>query len=118
MLELTPESKEVLKTIMQGFLKMEKNVAKKLRKNLRDKLLYLHKYACWTEDDKLDLTKTKCRLMTDFAPWSFAFAMSKENRHWFPGGLIFHGSHDGFGSGSAPTLSVCVTPTDGWSIHT
>lgn len=34
------------------------------------------------------------------------------------GGLIYHGPHDGFGSGSAPTFSACLTPTTGWSIHT
>jgi hypothetical protein len=34
------------------------------------------------------------------------------------GGLIYHGNHDGFGSGAFPTLSVTITPTDGWSIHT
>ena len=34
------------------------------------------------------------------------------------GGLIFHGKHDAFGSGSAPTFAVTLEPTDGWSIHT
>ena len=34
------------------------------------------------------------------------------------GGLIFHGSHDGFGSGSAPTFAVTLERCDGWSIHT
>lgn len=41
-----------------------------------------------------------------------------EYQHWFNGGLIFHGSHDGYGSGSAPSFSCTLTPTDGWSIHT
>lgn len=36
----------------------------------------------------------------------------------YNGGIIFHGSHDGYGSGSAPTFSVCINPTDGYSIHT
>jgi len=39
-------------------------------------------------------------------------------RPWFNGGLIFHGPHDGHGSGAAPALSCCLTPTDGWEIHT
>jgi len=39
-------------------------------------------------------------------------------KHWFNGGLIYHGSHDLFGSGSAPAFSVCLTPTSGWSVHT
>lgn len=34
------------------------------------------------------------------------------------GGLLYHGAHDGFGSGSAPTFAVTLSPTDGWSIHT
>ncbi len=34
------------------------------------------------------------------------------------GGVIFHVSHDGGGSGAAPTFSVCAEPTDGWQIHT
>ena len=34
------------------------------------------------------------------------------------GGLIFHGQHDGGGDGGMPTLSVCLTPQDGWSLHT
>lgn len=36
----------------------------------------------------------------------------------YNGGLIFHGKRDGYGSGSAPTFSVCINPTDGYSIHT
>jgi hypothetical protein len=34
------------------------------------------------------------------------------------GGLLFHGPHDGFGSGGAPTFAVTLTPTFGWKIHT
>ncbi len=35
------------------------------------------------------------------------------------GGLVYHGPHDGYGDGGAPTFSVCVgTPKIGWSIHT
>ncbi len=36
----------------------------------------------------------------------------------YNGGLIYHGPHDGGGNGGAPTFSVCLTPTSGWSIHT
>ena len=39
-------------------------------------------------------------------------------KYWMNGGLIYHGKHDGFGSGNAPTFSVCLTPTNGWSVHT
>jgi len=67
--------------------------------------------------------KTKCLLGYDWAPYSFAFTMMRlmpngEYERWFNGGLIFHGAHDNGGDGSYPTLSVCLTPTDGWSIHT
>ena len=67
--------------------------------------------------------ETRCLLFTDFAPQSFQFTMEVKNKdgeweYWFNGGLIFHGAHDGHGSGAAPTFSVTLTPTDGWSIHT
>lgn len=66
--------------------------------------------------------ETRCVLFPDFAPHSLAFNMERKKDgewvHWFNGGLIFHGNHDGYGSGAAPTLSTCLTPTDGWSVHT
>lgn len=34
------------------------------------------------------------------------------------GGIIYHGERDGYGSGGAPTFSVCLKPTSGYSIHT
>ncbi len=62
-------------------------------------------------------------LYMDFAPLSFYFVIGKETPEGgydqcLNGGLIFHGPHDGYGSGSAPTLSVCLNSTYGWSIHT
>jgi len=53
------------------------------------------------------------RLFLDFAPYSFEFSVGGLN-----GGMIFHGGHDGGGDGGGPTLSVCLTPTTGWSLHT
>lgn len=62
---------------------------------------------------------SKVRIGLDFAPLSFGFAVIRpDGSAWICGGLIFHGSHDGGGNGGAPTYAVCVTPTDGWSIHT
>ena len=82
--------------------------------NLQRQLDYLDNY--------YDRDKTRCLLFTDFAPQSFAFEMQRKKddqwEYWFSGGMIFHGNHDGFGSGAAPTYSVCLNPTDGWSIHT
>ena len=61
----------------------------------------------------------RVKLWTDFAPLSFTFSiMLPEGRSWLHGGLIFHGSHDRGGDGSAPTYSVNVNPTDGWTLHT
>ncbi|MBI4864211.1 MAG: DUF4120 family protein [Candidatus Riflebacteria bacterium] len=61
----------------------------------------------------------KARLWLDFAPLSFTFVIIRETGGaWINGGLIFHGSHDGYGSGSAPTHAVCVSPEEGLTIHT
>lgn len=61
----------------------------------------------------------KVKLWPDFAPLSFDFIVLRgDGSRWINGGLIYHGSHDGGGNGGAPTYAVCVTPTDGWSIHT
>ncbi len=89
-----------------------------LRDNLEKQLLFLDEYA---EDG--DRGKTCCRLYHDFAPHSFGFLMAVRARggayeDWFSGALIFHGPHDGGGSGSAPTLAVCLQPTVGWTVHT
>ena len=59
-------------------------------------------------------------LYSDFAPLSMEFSITENNKLILYGGLIFHGSHDGFGNGGAPTFSVSLS-TDkevGWSIHT
>jgi hypothetical protein len=53
-------------------------------------------------------------IMADFAPYSFFFSSDRG----LCGGVIFHGSHDNGGDGSAPTYSVCVDKADGWRIHT
>jgi hypothetical protein len=60
-----------------------------------------------------DLGRGKAKLYRDFAPLSFGFSAGS-----LQGGLIFHGEHDGGGDGGMPTLSVCLTPADGWRIHT
>ncbi len=59
-------------------------------------------------------------LFSDFAPLSMEFSITDNGKHILNGGFIFHGSHDGFGNGGAPTFSVSLS-TDkevGWSIHT
>jgi hypothetical protein len=61
----------------------------------------------------------KTRLFLDFAPLSFEFVVLKaDGSRWINGGVIFHGQHDGYGSGSAPTFAVSIGGADGWQIHT
>jgi hypothetical protein len=63
-------------------------------------------------------------LFHDFAPHSFAFEMQykkeedEEWKHFMNGGLIYHGPHDGYGSGGSPTFSVTVDKAEGWRVHT
>ena len=59
-------------------------------------------------------------LYSDFAPLSLYFEITMNEKFILNGGFIFHGPHDGFGSGIAPTFSVCIDPDNkpGWSIHT
>ena len=93
--------------------------------NLQKQLDYLGSYACHAEggDEEVDLEQTRCLLFKDFAPLSFFFRMEKRQsdgtyKHWFVGGLIYHGPHDNGGDGGAPTFSVNVNPEYGWTVHT
>jgi len=82
---------------------------------LKEKFKYLEEYG--TGDTVVHIRK-------DFAPMSFSFMMYRKDKEtgdpkpWFNGGMIYHGPHDNGGDGSAPTFSVNLSPTDGWSIHT
>ena len=58
------------------------------------------------------------KLFSDFAPLSMEFVITDNGRFVLNGGFIFHGKHDNYGSGSAPTFAVCLEKTVGWSIHT
>ena len=57
-------------------------------------------------------------LYSDFAPLSMEFSITDNGKHILSGGFIFHGPHDGFGSGRAPTFSVSLSKETGWSVHT
>jgi hypothetical protein len=57
-------------------------------------------------------------IFTDFAPRSFEFTRMYDGQFSGNGGIIYHGSHDGGGNGSAPTFSVSLTPAKGWKVHT
>ena len=59
-------------------------------------------------------------LYSDFAPLSMEFSITEDGRAILYGGFIFHGPHDGYGSGGAPTFTVSLSAEKetGWSIHT
>jgi len=71
------------------------------------------------ENRGYDNEKYEVLLGADFAPMSLCFCIAQEGKPpVFNGGLIYHGTHDGHGSGSAPSFSVTVDKSDGWRIHT
>ena len=59
-------------------------------------------------------------LYADFAPLSLYFVIYSNGKFILNGGMIFHGPHDGYGSGGAPSFSVSMNSgvRAGWSIHT
>lgn len=58
-------------------------------------------------------------IYSDYDPLSFCFQQTYPNGQLgINGGIIFHGKRDGYGNGSAPTFSTCITPTQGYRIHT
>ena len=116
---------ETLMLIIQDQKHFEEVVAFAKKNNMYDvdepgalkrRLDYLENYGG-------DPQTVRARLFKDFAPYSFGFVLEKKSATgdwatWFEGGLLYHGAHDGNGSGSAPTFAVTLTPTSGWSIHT
>jgi len=82
-------------------------------------LCRLHLYGC----DWLDQERCRVTLYKDFAPQSFQFSIEFRQadgsyRQSLNGGFIFHGPHDGFGSGSAPSFAVSLDKSVGWQMHT
>lgn len=87
---------------------------------LSNRLKYLDGYGGKDSDGN---DRMRVHLTPDFAPFSFFFVIEKKNdagewRALFNGGLLFHGRHDGNGSGSTPTFATTLEPTVGWSVHT
>ena len=86
--------------------------------NFKENMDYLSGYACH------EGRETRCEMYQDGAPYSFYFVMhlkrkgEDEFKPWFNGGLIYHGPHDGFGDGGAPTFSVNINNSQGWSVYT
>jgi hypothetical protein len=87
---------------------------------LKNRLDYLATYGGKSPDGS---DRMRVRLFKDFAPQSFAllFESRSSDGSWEPfanGGLLWHGPHDGYGSGAAPTFAVTLGSSHGWSIHT
>jgi len=97
---------------------LARNLGPEMVKKFAKVLRWLNAYAC--HEGKLT---TRVTLYLDFAPYSFGIVWERKDtdgnwKHWFIGGLIYHGPHDNGGDGGAPTLSVNLTPHHGWSVHT
>ena len=90
-----------------------------LREKLEKQLTFLGNYA-----NHQGSCEHRTVLYKDFAPLSFGFNIETKQadgtwKFWFNGGLIFHGKHDGYGSGQGPAFAVTLTACDDdWSIHT
>jgi hypothetical protein len=83
----------------------------------------LDRLEAFTRKNQEGAIVSRVLLYPDFAPHSFGFLLQTRARDgaWqasMVGGVIYHGAHDGNGSGAAPTLAVTLTPVTGWSIHT
>jgi len=97
------------------------------------RLDYLGNYAC-SDGEKVDTTRTQCRLCYDSAPLSFGFMMYRRKNltdsvtgkteivyeSWFTGGLIYSGPDQRL-DGSFPAFCVGIGidhSKPGWSVHT
>jgi hypothetical protein len=87
---------------------------------LEKRLKYLDEYG-WSLKNPDHM---RCTIHKDFSPLSFNLMMEVKQsdgsyKFLWAGALIYHGPHDGCGSGSAPTFAVTLEAVDkDWSIHT
>lgn len=121
MLKITDRAKEVFTQACQHARKIGKWADQPNgNRGLKSMLRYLSGWGKNPGESKL----VRTTLCYDMSPLSFGFTIShwsEEKQEWVDrlyGGLLFHGEFDGYGSGSGPTFAVCVSPCDGWSIHT
>jgi len=105
--------KEYIKTGIKDLTEGELVTQLEFAKEVKDKTLQncVDRLANGYEGTIVNISK-------DFAPRSFYFSRMKGENFMGNGGIIYHGSHDNGGDGSAPTFSVSLTPVNGWSIHT
>ena len=91
-----------------------------LRKTLRyaEKINDFSLHRCLDRLAEADINcKSKTKIYPDFAPYSFSFARMRNKECITNGGIIFHGIKGEYGAG-APTFSVSISNSPGWSIHT
>ena len=103
-----------MKDLTEGILEKELEYAKSIGNDTLQQCIDRLKQA----DENMETETTICN---DFAPRSFYFQrMDKNDRYSGNGGIIFHGPHDGYGSGSAPSFSVSLDDSKEirWEIHT
>ena len=103
-----------MKDLTEGMLEKELEYAKSIGNDTLQKCIDRLKQV----DDNMETETTICN---DFAPRSFYFQrMGINDRESGNGGIIFHGPHDGYGSGSAPSFSVSIdgSKETRWEIHT
>lgn len=103
-----------MKDLTEGKLDLELEYAKSIGNDTLQKCIDKLKENDWHFDAETSISN-------DFAPRSFYFQrINKYDKQLVNGGIIFHGPHDGYGSGSAPSFSVSIDDSKEirWQIHT
>ena len=103
-----------MKDLTEGILDKELEYAKSIGNDTLQKCIDRLKQVDYYYDAEISI-------YNDFAPHSFEFVRRNLKGIFMGnGGIIFHGPHDGFGSGSAPSFSVSLDDSKEirWQIHT
>lgn len=103
-----------MKDLTEGKLNQELEYAKSIGNDTLQKCIDILK-----QNDFYFDSETSIR--NDFAPRSFYFQrVNFYDKELVDGGIIFHGPHDGYGSGAPPTFSVSINDSKEthWEIHT
>jgi len=103
-----------MKDLTDGILEKELEYAKSIGNDTLQRCIDRIKQNDWYFDAESSISN-------DFAPRSFYFQrIDKYDKQLGNGGIIFHGPHDGYGSGSAPSFSVSIDDSKEirWEIHT
>jgi hypothetical protein len=103
-----------MKDLTEGKLNQELEYAKSIGNDTLQQCIARLKQV----DDNME---TETSIYNDYVPRSFYFLRKDKNdRTSGNGGIIFHGPHDGYGSGAPPTFSVSINDSKKtrWEIHT